>query len=351
MRLKSIVSHLHILIAILILAGLTACGREKQEPGLTNASNPPEKQTRLAGKVSDALKDNIFLKPQGLEVVVIDEKDGFVKLSLITGNRELRKLIAGGADLDSAATEMTVETDAARQSLTALKKAVSYVKTIGGVKAVLVTAEINAKAEQAQDLYFAYLSEKNEKEAVDRLRQSAEMGDALAQNDLGACYSLGKKGVSQDYKEAVRLYRLAAEQGNLLAQVNLGGCYYEGKGVPRDYQEAVKWGRLAAEQGFAVGQSCLAWFLATCPDPRVSNGQEALRYAKMAAAQYQEWDIIGVLGAAHARVGNFKEAIIAAEKSLALLQSQTDVVDKDKELREARERLQGYRNKQPWTEQ
>ncbi len=138
MRLKPIVSYTHILVAILILAGLTACDRPKPEPTIANDSGPQEKRSLLADKVKIALKDNIFLKPQGLEVVVVDEKDGFVKLSLIKGNREVRELLAGGADLDSY---MFVETAAARQSLTALKKAVGYVKTIDGVKAVLVTAE------------------------------------------------------------------------------------------------------------------------------------------------------------------------------------------------------------------
>jgi len=121
-------------------------------PTIANDSGPREKESHLADKVKDALKDNIFLKPNGLEVVVIDEKDGFVKLSLAKGNRELREMLAGGADLDSSASEAELSGSDLKQSWTALKKAVGYVKTIDGVKAVLVTAETNTTLDQARDL-------------------------------------------------------------------------------------------------------------------------------------------------------------------------------------------------------
>lgn len=48
-------------------------------------------------------------------------------------------------------------------------------------------------------------------------------------------------------KEAVRLYRFATERGHAIAQKNLGACYTEGEGVERDDQEDARWYRLGAE--------------------------------------------------------------------------------------------------------
>ena len=93
-------------------------------------------------------------------------------------------------------------------------------------------------------------------EAVKWYRLSAEQGYATAQNRLGVCYYFGR-GVAQDYAEAVEWYRKAADQGNAFAQDNLGGCYSSGHGVAQDYAEAVKWYRLSAEQGYAAAQNRL----------------------------------------------------------------------------------------------
>jgi hypothetical protein len=60
--------------------------------------------------------------------------------------------------------------------------------------------------------------------------------------------------VEQDSTEAVRWYRIAAEQGHAIAQNNLGMCYSYGNGVTQDYTKAVRWFRLAAEQGDADAQ-------------------------------------------------------------------------------------------------
>ncbi len=84
-------------------------------------------------------------------------------------------------------------------------------------------------------------------------RLKAERGDAMAQYDLGACYSCGK-GVYIETVEAAKWYRKSAEQGYGWAQYTLGRCYEEGEGVPKDYVEAVKWYRKGAEQGTGFAQ-------------------------------------------------------------------------------------------------
>ena len=89
--------------------------------------------------------------------------------------------------------------------------------------------------------------EKNDNEAIKWYRKSAEQGEAIAQNNLGAMYAYGE-GVEQNYNEAVKWYRKSAEQGYARALTNLGFMYANGEGVEQDYKEAVKWYRKSAEQ-------------------------------------------------------------------------------------------------------
>lgn len=272
-------------ISLSLLAVLTACGR--QEDGATTLDAPvvQAKETRLADEVGEALKDNIFLKPQGLEVVVIDEKNGFVKLSLARGNRKLREMLAGGEDLDSSASETEALGDSdLRQSWTALKKAVGYVKTMDGVKAVLVTAATNTKSDQALDLYQgAMRASKNGDRAIaaDKMRQAAEMGNSDAQCDFGhMCEE--EHAVTHDYGKAIKWYRLSAGQGNAVAQYNMGSMYYTGRGVTQDYKEAARWYRLAAEQGKSDAQFNLG-VMYSKGQGVTQDDKEAFRWKRLAA--------------------------------------------------------------------
>lgn len=93
---------------------------------------------------------------------------------------------------------------------------------------------------------------------VDKVRDSAESGDANGQDTLGNMYIQGS-GVARDPSEAVKWWRKAAEQGKADAQYNVGIAYFSGEGAPKDPTEAVKWWRKAAEQGLAEAQNRLGW--------------------------------------------------------------------------------------------
>jgi len=56
-------------------------------------------------------------------------------------------------------------------------------------------------------------------------------------------------GIEEDIKEAVRLWRVAADLGNPIAQYNLGLRYYQGKGAPKDFITACRLYESAAKQG------------------------------------------------------------------------------------------------------
>lgn len=79
-------------------------------------------------------------------------------------------------------------------------------------------------------------------------RESAALGDPVAQTNLAVAYASGV-GVAQDYSLALELYRKAAEQGHAAGQYGLGVMYEYGEGVEPDRAEARRWYGLAAAQG------------------------------------------------------------------------------------------------------
>ncbi|HEX3091826.1 MAG TPA: tetratricopeptide repeat protein [Candidatus Angelobacter sp.] len=97
---------------------------------------------------------------------------------------------------------------------------------------------------------------RNLPEAVNLLRKVAEK-DAAAEDYLGWAYSHGE-GVPRNDDEAFNWYRKSAEHGNAMGQANLGFMYENGRGVHKDLAEAAKLFQAAAEQGEGSAQYHLA---------------------------------------------------------------------------------------------
>ena len=89
-------------------------------------------------------------------------------------------------------------------------------------------------------------------------RKAAEQGLAPAQYQLALTY-LNGYGVEQSDEKAVDWYRKAAEQGNATAQYNLGYMYRNGFGLEQSDENAAIWYRKAAEQGNVQAQNNLGW--------------------------------------------------------------------------------------------
>jgi TPR repeat protein len=89
--------------------------------------------------------------------------------------------------------------------------------------------------------------DQDRQKAAECMRKSAELGYAVAQNDLGVYYAKGL-GVPQDYIEAAKWYRKAAENGDPLGQYSMGRCCLEGRGVSSNVVESLKWFKMAAAQ-------------------------------------------------------------------------------------------------------
>ncbi|CAN5225279.1 hypothetical protein BH10PSE19_BH10PSE19_14090 [soil metagenome] len=98
---------------------------------------------------------------------------------------------------------------------------------------------------------------RNMAQAVEWYQEAANQGYALAQFHLGYCYANGE-GIDRDPVKAVEWYRKAANQGDAIAQFHLGYCYDKGEGIARDLVKAVVWYRRAAKQEDVVAQSALA---------------------------------------------------------------------------------------------
>jgi cytochrome c-type biogenesis protein CcmH/NrfG len=114
------------------------------------------------------------------------------------------------------------------------------------------------------------------------------------------------------------------QPGNANAHANLGSALLE-KGRPQDaiaqYREAL---RVAPAN--VAAQSNLAWLLATCSDPSLRNGSEAVLLAEKASrlSGGNRPVILRVLAAAYAETGRFTDAIRIAERALQLADAKDD---------------------------
>jgi TPR repeat protein len=90
-------------------------------------------------------------------------------------------------------------------------------------------------------------------------------------------YSHGR-GVAKNETEAVNWYRKSAEQWNAQGQANLGWMYEQGRGVPNDKLSAFMWYTLADEGGVDVRKLHFDWRrLAFTFKRRITEEEDAQR--------------------------------------------------------------------------
>lgn len=126
------------------------------------------------------------------------------------------------------------------------------------------------------------------------------------------------------------------DRGRLLAEMGL-------------YQQAIEDLHTVATSSpeNAVYANALGWLLATCPDAKIHNGKEAVRFALKAVSIDRNAQYLDTLAAAQARKGNFEQAVETQKAALDLLQ-------KDKALQETIKefttRLHLYTTNMPYTQ-
>lgn len=89
---------------------------------------------------------------------------------------------------------------------------------------------------------------RNDRDAVDYLRRSAELGYGPAQVAFGYLLETGTITAGSQ-TQAIDWYKKAASQSDTLASWMVGRRYYLGGGVPQDIHAAQKWLEPAAAQG------------------------------------------------------------------------------------------------------
>jgi TPR repeat protein len=92
--------------------------------------------------------------------------------------------------------------------------------------------------------------------AAKLLEQAADLGYAIAQNNLGMLYLMGN-GVDANTQRAIELFRKAAFAGNPNAAINLGFVYQHGRGVAPDMKQAQRWYTMAMQHGSNKARSYL----------------------------------------------------------------------------------------------
>lgn len=215
-------------------------------------------------------------------------------------------------------------------------------------------------------------------EAVKLFEESAKLGHAEAQYQLGLAYTSGKGILGVSYyatggrdAQAKKYMRMAAEQGHPKAQYLFGRDYYRGWGVPEDKSLGLNWLLKAAAQGeleaqvelgdhFYFGDGADAdkktafnWYLKAakggCPEAQQKAGDaynsgvgvdrdygEAVKWYLLAAKQNNYESKIW-LGVAFEKGEGVESDLVEAHKWYALAKAQRDF-ESDAERESAKQR-------------
>lgn len=122
-------------------------------------------------------------------------------------------------------------------------------------------------------------------EKLRALFQSANAGNAEAQNSVGKLFFGGLHGVPQDDRLAFHYFQSAATQGLAGAIYNLGIMYEDGRGTAPDHQRALELFQLAADQGFSEAQCKVAAHSFPKEHHPDQDYQQSLHYFGLAAEQ------------------------------------------------------------------
>ncbi len=227
---------------------------------------------------------------------------------------------------------------------------------------------------------------KDESKAVEWYRKSAENGFAPAQHAVAMAFDMGR-GVKKDPTLATEWLQKAADQDHPPSQTalaaklergvgipknipkaalfylraamsRLANLYYTGSGVPVDYRRAGAWYKRAARSEDPWSSNNLAWFLATCPDESLHNGEMAVQLASKAlrlmdeSGEEQRYEMIDTKAACLARNGEFLEAVLWQKKALALLPADKELTPEERQNLEDefQTRLKLYQKQTPYTE-
>jgi TPR repeat protein len=313
----------------------------------------------LKSNIQKELDGNPFLLKEGVKLEVVEEKNGYVTIEMCEGSRALRKAINEGLDVLTSQIEQSSFWNSeggksARKSLNAIRRSLNYINKLDGVKEILVTSRVHTQLDQAEDLANnadEHCKTKTDRECFELWLHSANMGNPRAQANVGLMLLQGQI-VERNASEGLKWLTTSAENGNPLCQYYLGLFYFQGKDVQQDFRKGVYWLEKAVEKDEPQAMNTLAWYLATCKENKFHNGKKAVELASRAISiEEAKWNYHDTLAAAYARDGRFKEAVLAEEHAIALLNKQEDFRGRERRTSDAQKRLNLYRNGHPYTQE
>lgn len=184
-----------------------------------------------------------------------------------------------------------------------------------------------------------------EEERLDEAVVHFQAAVALAPKDAASRVNLGNAQLDRGrLAEAIEQYRAALELDPRCPGARVGLA--EALARQGQYAAARDEFRAAhqADPRDPAALNGLAWLLATCPEPSLRDGPEALRLAELACAltAYEDFTSLRTLAAAYAALGRWAEAAATAEQALRQAESQHPSA-----ANEIRLQLQRYRAAQP----
>ena len=120
-------------------------------------------------------------------------------------------------------------------------------RTLLSVFVVLISIATFAQSTSPEGLYERGMDaisgagpSRNDRDALEYFRRSAELGFGPSQVALGYFFETGQLTAGSQ-SQAVDWYRKAANQGDVLAEYMLGRTYFLGGGIQQDVNAAQKW--------------------------------------------------------------------------------------------------------------
>jgi len=108
-------------------------------------------------------------------------------------------------------------------------------------------------------LFLIYFELKENKKALEILKELVDKKYSEAQNTLGNFYETGRL-VKKNKEKGFQLYLLSANNNSMEGQYNLGRSYVNGIGTLQNYKNAFKWFEKSANAGYAEAYSELGVF-------------------------------------------------------------------------------------------
>jgi tetratricopeptide (TPR) repeat protein len=188
---------------------------------------------------------------------------------------------------------------------------------------------------------FVFKDQKHWKEAISDFNRALQLNskDTLALEGRGATYSsMGERD------RAIADFTTVLQIWNVPHIYDRRGCAYYLKGdydrAIADFREGLK---SMPDDGSILNN--LAWFLATCPDPKFRNGDEAVTVAMKACTvtRWREAFYVDTLAAAYAEANRFSEAIAYQTKALSYDTLDSAKIDEMKKRRALYEQHKPFR--------